>query len=99
MHEKLVPSLESAEHVDVCGLVELPTLLISSTFEPKVEITPLVVLSVAALVPLTPVISSPKRTVPKSASGRIPPLLVQHGASVIHSAEERAAPRTLAPLL
>ena len=38
-------------------------------------------------------------TVPKSASGRIPPLLVQQGASVIHSAEERAAPETLAVLV
>jgi hypothetical protein len=30
-------------------------------------------------------------TVPKSASGRTPPLPVQHGASMMTSAEERAA--------
>jgi hypothetical protein len=51
VHEKLVPSLESAEHVDVCGLVRLPTLLISSMsadgnpIEPPIG--PLVVESVA----------------------------------------------------
>jgi hypothetical protein len=34
-------------------------------------------------------------TVPKSVSGTMPPLLVQHGASTMTSAEERAAPRTV----
>ena len=31
-------------------------------------------------------------TVPKSASGKMPPLRVQHGASTMTSAEDRAAP-------
>ncbi len=34
-----------------------------------------------------PVLSVPKATVPKSARGRMPPLL--DGASAIHSAEDR----------
>ena len=32
---------------------------------------------------------------PKSANGRMPPLLVQQGASMMTSAEERAAPDTV----
>ena len=56
VHEKLVPSLESGEQVEVCGLLELLTLLISSTpAGGKAPMAPLVVLSVAPLVPLIPV--------------------------------------------
>ena len=38
-------------------------------------------------VPLTVAVDDEKETVPKLASGRIPPL--EEGASAIHSAEER----------
>jgi len=87
-------------HVDSCGLVELPVLLISSmSAAGKAPIAPLVVLSVAELVPFTLVLSSPKSTVPKSARGRIPPLEVQQGASVIHSADDRFAFFTVELLL
>src|SRR5579875_643534 len=44
--------------------------------------------------PLT--VAPVKFTVPKSASGRMPPLLVQQGASAMTSAEERAAPEAVA---
>jgi len=47
VHEKLVPSVDNALQLDACGLDELPTLLISSTAEPKAEIWPLMELSVA----------------------------------------------------
>ena len=61
VHEKLVPSVESREQVEVCGLLELLTLLISSMLAAgKTPMAPLVVLSVAALVPLTPVVSEPR---------------------------------------
>ena len=33
--------------------------------------------------------------VPKSVSGRVPPLSVQHGGSMMTSAEERSAPDTV----
>ena len=96
MHEKLVPSLDSEEHVDVCGLLELPVLLISLIADDeKLPIAPLCELSVASFVPVTPVWSCPKKIVPKSDSGRMPPLKVQHGASAIHSAEVRLAPDTV----
>jgi hypothetical protein len=56
VHEKLAPSLVSEVHVDVCGLVELLTLLISSiSADGKLPMLPLCELSVASLVPLTPV--------------------------------------------
>lgn len=44
-----------------------------------------------------PVLSVPYDTVPKSASGKMPPL--EDGASAIHSAEERCAPLTFAEVL
>ena len=42
---------------------------------------------------------SDRCTVPKSASGRMPPLLVQHGASMMTSAEDRSAPDTVCVVL
>ncbi len=41
----------------------------------------------------------PKRAVPKSDIGRIPPEPVQQGASPIHSADDRLAPDTVEVLL
>ena len=58
---------------------ELVTIVITWTEDPKDPIVP--------VVPLTVAVDAEKLTVPKSASGRIPPL--EEGASAIHSAEER----------
>jgi hypothetical protein len=52
------------------------------------------------MVPVVPpivAVDAEKETVPKSASGRMPPL--DEGASAIHSAEERCAPLTFAEVL
>lgn len=51
-------------------------------------------LMVASFVPVIPVESDPKNTVPKSESGRTPEPL--EGASAIHSAEDRFADETFA---
>lgn len=48
-------------------------------------------LPIADPLAVTPV----KFTVPKSASGRMPPLLVQQGASAITSAEDLGAPESV----
>jgi hypothetical protein len=40
-----------------------------------------------------------KPTVPKLVSGRSPPLAVQQGSSVMTSAEDRAAPATVASIV
>ena len=96
MQVKLVPSLESAEHVEICGLLEVPVLLISIQLTGrKLPIEPEFALSVAKLVPVMAVLSSPKLAVPKLGNGRIPPERVQQGASAIHSADDRSAPETL----
>ena len=58
---------------------ELVTIVITWTKEPKDPIDPEAVPTVA--------VHDEKLTVPKSASGRMPPL--EDGASAIHSAEER----------
>lgn len=68
---------------------ELVTIVITWTEDPKDPIVP--------VVPLTVAVDAEKLTVPKSASGRMPPL--EDGASAIHSAEERWAPLTLAEVL
>jgi hypothetical protein len=100
VQEKLDPSLESAEHVDVCGLLELLLLSITIVLTAgKLPIGPVVELSLAQLVAAIPVLSLPKVIVPKSDNGKIPPESVQQGASAIHSADDRMAPDTLALLL
>ena len=93
--EKLVLSLESAEG-DALVAPEPVTMVIWWTFakEPMAPVTPL---TVAKQVEAMPVLSVPKYTVPKLASGRTPPL--DEGASAIHSADERWAEFTLADLL
>lgn len=58
---------------------ELVTIVMTWTEDPKDPIVP--------VVPLTVAVDAEKLTVPKSASGRMPPL--EEGASAIHSAEER----------
>ena len=98
MHEKLVPSAESAEHVDVWGLEDVPDLSINIVLTAgKPPIAASVDVSMAQSVALTPVLSLPEETVPKSASGSIPPKSVQQGASIIHSADDRSASDTAAP--
>ena len=67
----------------------LVTIVISCTFDPNEPMLP--------VVPLIVAVQELKLTVPKSASGRIPPL--DDGASAIHSAEVRCAPDTFADLL
>ena len=100
VHEKLVPSVESAEHADVCGLLDELVLLISIVSTAgKLPIAPVVEESVAKLVPAMPELSLPNRTVPKSANGSMPPPAVQQGASVIHSADDRSAPLTVPVLV
>lgn len=68
---------------------ELVTIVITWTEDPKDPMVP--------VVPLTVAVDAEKLTVPKSASGRMPPL--DDGASAIHSAEERWAPLTLAEVV
>ena len=58
---------------------ELVAIVITCTEEPKEPMVPVVPPMVA--------VDAEKLTVPKSASGRMPPL--EEGASAIHSAEER----------
>lgn len=60
---------------------ELVTIVICWTEAPNDPILP--------VVPLIVAVQDEKETVPKLASGRIPPL--EDGASAIHSAEERWA--------
>ena len=92
---KLVLSVESAEQSDVCGLLEVPYLLISMVLTAgNPPMAALVDSSSAQLVPVIPVLSLPKETVPKSDNGSMPPPAVQQGASVIHSADDRTAPET-----
>src|ERR1700691_1678753 len=91
--EKLVPSLDSADGTASLTL-PLVAMVISSMLE-NLPMGPVVVLSIAKLVWATPVLSSPKSTVPKSERGRIPPRAVQQGASAIHSADDRCAPETV----
>ena len=59
-------------------------MVISSIVEND-EMGPLEVLSVASQVPCMPVLSCPKSTVPKSASGKTDPL---EGASAMNSADD-----------
>ena len=81
---KLVPSGERAEG---CASVAPgpATIVISCTEDPSEVIEPFTPPIVAEFVNETPVLSTPKCTVPKSASGRTE--LPEEGASVIHSAE------------
>jgi hypothetical protein len=58
---------------------ELETIVITWTEDPNDPMVPVVPLTVAVL--------DEKKTVPKSARGKTPPL--EDGASAIHSAEER----------
>jgi hypothetical protein len=91
--EKLDPSDESADGTASNAPLEL-SMVIAKTLAND-PITPVVPPIVASFVPVTPVLSSPKRTVWKSARGRMPPREVQQGASAIHSADDRFAPRTV----
>lgn len=51
VHVKLVPSLDSVEQVDVCGLLELPAFVICEMLAaPKLPIGPLTALEIAELV-------------------------------------------------
>src|ERR1700684_2234631 len=95
--EKLDPPDESADGTASNAPVEL-SIVIAMTLAND-PITPVFPPMVASFVPVTPVLSSPKRTVPKSARGRIPPRAVQQGPSAIHSADDRLAPRTVELLL
>lgn len=92
MIAKLVPSVERAEGW-AFTVPEFVTIVMDCTFVPNEPMFPVTPPMVAKFVELTAVLSVPQLTVPKFASGRIPP---EYGASVIHSAELRWAEFTFA---
>jgi len=77
--EKLSPLVPDRDDGWALMAPELETIVITWTEEPKDPIAPVAVPTVA--------VHDEKETVPKSASGRMPPL--EDGASAIHSAEDR----------